>query len=93
MRKAHNNKRDAIEKDITTALVLAGCTVQALDDGDGCPDLLVGLRGVNTLLEVKDPDTGRLTPDQVDWHESWGGQVDVVSSIDEAFIAVGLMRR
>lgn len=91
MRKAYNNKRDANEKAIVKELTRLGCSVQELDDGDGCPDLLVGIRGANYLLEVKAPRTGRLTPDQADWHLEWKGQVNVVTSLEEALLVVGLI--
>ena len=67
----------------------AGATVQPLHAvGDGCPDLLVGYRGENILLEVKDgskpPSKRKLTDDQIEWHGSWSGRVYVVNSPDDA---------
>ena len=51
--------------------------------GRGCPDLLVGYRGVNYLLEVKDGEkpksAQKLTPDEDAWHFMWMGQVAVVT--------------
>jgi hypothetical protein len=67
-----------------------GCSVQKLDDGDGVPDLLVGLGGVNYLLEVKSGN-GRLTEDQETWHDSWGGQVAIVRSLDDALKVLNLV--
>jgi hypothetical protein len=56
--------------------------------GDGCPDLLVGFKGANFLLEIKDglksPSKRRLTPDQQNWHELWVGQVAIVTNCAEA---------
>lgn len=57
--------------------------------GKGVPDLLVGYRGRNFLLEVKDgkkpPSQIQLTPDQVEWHESWrGAKPHVVHTVNEA---------
>jgi hypothetical protein len=61
--------------------------------GKGCPDLLVGFRGVNTLLEVKDwqnsPSHRALTPDQVEWHGGWKGQVAKVETVDAALAVIG----
>jgi hypothetical protein len=79
---------------IVQALRQVGARVQPLHTvGHGCPDLLVGFRGVNILLEVKDgqkPASARvLTSDERAWHDQWRGQVAVVSSIDEALAAVG----
>ena len=57
--------------------------------GKGCPDLLVGVTRFNVkynfLLEVKDGNKSwKLTPDQVIWHYNWQGQVDVVTSPQNA---------
>ena len=80
---------DANQPEIVAALRRCGCTVQSLAMvGKGCPDLLVGFRGQNVLLEVKDgakpPSRRRLTPDETTWHASWRGQVVTVASIEDA---------
>lgn len=82
-------KIDANQNEIVKALRQVGCTVQSLAaTGKGCPDLLVGFRGVNLLFEVKDgskPKSARkLTPDQVIWHGGWNGEVYVVESVEQA---------
>ena len=46
---------------------------------DGFPDLVIGWRGHNLLVEVKS-GIGRLTHDQIVWHEEWRGPRFVVSS-------------
>lgn len=62
--------------------------------GRGVPDLLVGFRGANLLLEIKDgakqPSKRQLTPDEAAWHAKWRGQVCVVETLAEALAAVGL---
>lgn len=80
---------DANQNEIVKALRQVGASVQSLaSTGKGCPDLLVGFRGVNWLLEIKDgqkfKSERKLTPDQIEWHESWRGKVFVVESTDEA---------
>jgi len=56
--------------------------------GGGVPDLLLGLRNFNFLVEVKDgkkiPSKRRLNPAQIDWHEMWKGQKIIITSLDEA---------
>lgn len=79
---------------IVDALRGIGATVQSLATvGKGCPDLLVGYRGINLLLEIKDgskpPSARRLTPDEEAWHATWRGPVAVVESVDEALRAIG----
>lgn len=80
-------RTDANQSEITKALRKIGCSVQLLHSvGKGCPDLLVGYKGNNYLLEVKDGEkpARKLTPDQVIWHFDWKGQVAVVNSVQEA---------
>ena len=88
-------KRDDNERAIIDALRAAGCRVQQLTQGDGVPDLLVGMQPSTdkdarwVLLEVKDGDkpmsAQRLTPAQERWHEQFRHlPVFVVRSVDEA---------
>lgn len=90
-------KVDANQSQIIDALRRAGASVQPLHAvGQGCPDILVGHRGVNLLIEVKDgakpPSARKLTPDQVSWHDTWRGQVAVVDSADQALSLIGIGR-
>ena len=78
-------KVDNNQTQIVKALRDMGCTVQHLHEvGKGCPDIIVGFKARNFLLEIKDGDKKVLTPDQVNWHKLWKGQVNVVTSIDDA---------
>lgn len=88
-------KIDANQPEVVSALRGIGATVQPLHSvGKGCPDLLVGFRGRNVLLEVKDgslpPSARKLTEDQDEWHAGWKGAVSVVRSAEEAIAAVVL---
>jgi hypothetical protein len=87
-------KVDRNQSEIVQALRKIGATVQCLHTvGKGCPDLLVGFRGSNFVLEVKDwqqqPARRRLTPDEAEWHAEWRGQVAKVETVSEAFAAIG----
>ena len=80
---------DANQSEIVAALRELGATVTVLSQvGYGCPDILVGFRGVNYLLEIKDgaksPSRQRLTPAEMRWHNEWRGQVAIVNSVDAA---------
>jgi hypothetical protein len=82
-------KVDANQGEIVKALRAAGATVQSLAMvGAGCPDLVVGYRGVNFLMELKDgslpPSRKRLTPDEAAWHASWQGSVLVIEDVASA---------
>ena len=76
-------KRDTAERPIVDALRALGATVAQLDDAN-VPDLLVGFRGVNYLLEVKTGKYGKLEPGQAEWHQSWCGQTATVKTVEEA---------
>lgn len=86
-------KTDENHQDIVRALRKLGASVQSLAAvGQGCPDILVGWRGMLSLLEIKDgskpPSARKLTDDQVRWHAEWRGPVDVVYSVEDAIRAV-----
>lgn len=86
-------KVDANQADIVLRLRQIGATVQSLAAvGNGCPDLLVGYRGRNLALEVKDgakvPSARQLTPAEAAWHKAWRGQVHVVKTFQEALAVV-----
>jgi Holliday junction resolvase len=79
-KKVDNNQTQVVK-----AFRDLGATVQHLHAvGKGCPDIVVGFKGKNLLLEIKDGDKKVLTPDQVNWHKLWKGQVNVVTSVDDA---------
>ena len=84
---------DSNHRDVVQALEKAGMTVESLAAvGKGCPDLVVGWRGITCLLEVKDgaktPGNRPLTVAQQEWHARWGGQLAVVTTPEEAVDAV-----
>jgi hypothetical protein len=80
-------KPDANQSEIIGALRAAGASVTILAGvGRGCPDLLVGIRDHNLLMEIKNLEGrgNRLTTEQEAWIKAWKGQVAIVTSIDEA---------
>lgn len=82
-------KKDISQDEIVKRLRSCGVSVEPkmARIGQGVPDLLCGYRGHNFLLEVKTggtPSARKLTADEVAWHDSWGGQVHVVSDWEEA---------
>ena len=80
---------DANQPEIVAALRQAGCSVQYLHElGRGCPDIVVGYRGRNYLLEIKSSDKAKMTPQEAWWHDEWRGQVARVDTVDEALAAV-----
>ena len=85
---------DSNQGAIVDALRAAGASVEPklARLGEGIPDLLVAIRGVNALFEVKDgtkvKSKQRLTPDEKNWHEKWRGTIFVVNSVDDALKAL-----
>lgn len=87
MRRAARIDRN--QPEIVKVLRSLGATVQPLHTiGKGCPDLVIGYRGKNFLVEVKDsmqpPSKRALTADELEWHVMWEGQVCVVESAEAA---------
>jgi hypothetical protein len=80
-------RRDGNERPIIDGLVAVGATVKQLSLKGVC-DLLVGFRGVNYLIEVKEPK-GKLTPDQIDFFEDWRGQKGIARNLDDALRIIG----
>mgnify|MGYP001561855261 CR=1 FL=1 len=90
-------KRDDNEAEIVSALERCGATVERLSGAD-LPDLLVGFRGLNVLMEVKQEAGARggtshkeLLPGQIEWHTGWkGARPVVVRTVEEALAAIGV---
>lgn len=81
-------KVDGNHTEIVEALRAAGASVQSLAAvHGGCPDLLVGYRGTNHVIEVK--DGGSFTPMQKAWHRDWQGKAHVANSVEDALLIVG----
>ena len=82
-------KVDDNQRVIVAALRTAGASVKPLHTvGRGVPDLLVGFRGANYLLEVK-AKRGKLTAAQVVFFDEWRGSACVVRSTDDALRVIG----
>ena len=88
-------KADDNQREIVRALRDAGATVMHLHTvGGGCPDICVGYRGGNYLIEIKDgskpPSAQTLTPAQFDWHRTCRGRAAVVNSVEAALKVIGV---
>ena len=83
-------KVDANQKTIVEQLRRCGFSVLHLHTlGKGAPDIVVGTKGKNYLFEIKDGDKPKskqkLTPDEEKFHNSWRGQVAIVTTVDDIF--------
>ena len=93
-----HGKRDENHKRIVNAARNLGCTVLDLGDvGGGCPDILVGFRGENVLVEIKDgskfPSQRYLTEDQKEFFRSWRGWVVKIESVVELVRMIDSIRK
>lgn len=81
-------KPDENQGEIVQALENIGCSVyDASRVGGSFPDLVVGIRGLTILLEVK-TERGRVRKEQTKWHENWRGCTFIVRSPMEAIDVV-----
>ncbi len=77
---------------IVKALRGIGCSIMYLHQlGSGNPDLCVGYRGKNYLIEIKDgdkaPSKQKLTDDEQTFFATWSGQC-AVANCEEAAIRI-----
>ena len=83
---------DANQSEIIKAMQQEGAKVaNANNMGGGFPDLIVGFRKCNILMEVvsanklkNNRERGGLSEKQQDWHDDWPGRVYTVRSVEEA---------
>jgi hypothetical protein len=85
-------KVDANQAEIVAALRKAGATVEPLHrQGGGCPDLLVGYRGENFLIEIKIPSEKQNELQRL-WAADWRGLAYVAHSTEEALKSIGAVK-
>ncbi len=102
-------RTDNNQTEIVKGLRAHGFSVLILSDqGDGCPDLLVGGETNFRMHVTKNlmchgrfqanifmevkGTRGKLTPDQKVFQEKWMGQYDIVRTLPEALILMGTPR-
>jgi hypothetical protein len=82
-------RKDSNHKEIIQVFRDLGATVaDTAQLGSGFPDCVVGFRGNNVLVEIKDgslpPSKRKLTPDELKFHATWLGEVVIINNVDEA---------
>ncbi len=81
---------DVNQPEIVAGLREAGVSVEPTHFvGRGFPDIVCGRACQTFLIEIK-PRLGELTPDEMDWHLAWRGQVAIARTIEDALRIVGL---
>jgi len=86
---------DDNQKELVKQIRRLGITVVHLHTiGKGCPDLLLGFRNKNFLIELKDSkkttSKKKLTDDEVEFFKTWRGQVSKCETLEEIIQVVGL---
>ena len=81
---------DANQNEIVKQLRRIGCSVAVTSMvGSGFPDLVVGYKGKNYLIELKDgtkpPSAQELTSDEVMFKANWRGQYAKCNSIESIY--------
>ncbi len=63
--------------------------------GDGFPDIVVGYRRLNLLVEIKDPaqppSKRGLTPAEATFQDTWTGQYLVTTTPDDVLTVLGIV--
>ena len=95
MRRAH--RLDANHSELVDAFRSMGCSVLSLAGlGNGCPDIVVGLGGIQVMVEIKDgsrpPSARKLTPDEARFRGSWTGGYKIVEDMDGVKETVELLQ-
>ena len=78
-------KVDVNQPELVEQIRALGWTVQHLHTlGKVCPDIMVGAIGKNYLFEIKNPEyDGKLTADELEWHDMWRGQVAIAETLED----------
>lgn len=62
--------------------------------GKGFPDIVIGYKKKNYLIEIKDgdkpPSARKLTADESKFHSTWNGQVATIKNEDELLQILGI---
>ncbi len=87
-----HGKVDKNQSAIVKQLQQLGVSVFVLSGvGKGIADLIIGWRGKNYLVEVKNPERKwKYTPDQVRFRASWRGQIVTIEKVEELFNLLGI---
>jgi len=78
-------KVDANQSGIVEEFKARGASVKSVAQLKGFVDIVVGYRGHNFLIEIKNMEGRgrRLTEDEIEFHATWKGSASVMESRDE----------
>ena len=89
----YKKRVDENQRTITHTFIALGASVLNLSTvGRGCPDLLIGYRGISCLVECKSSDKATFTEPQVKFMQEWrGGPVSRIDSVDAAIRLIKML--
>lgn len=97
--KADGNQKEILEgiRKLNETSLLTGFQWNVISiantqtQGGGFPDLVLGYRGTNYLVEIKNPSRkgAKLNVKQVEFHRDWRGSTLVVHDLDELLDGIG----
>ena len=89
-------RKDANHKEIAEYLIAHGASVGDLSQVKRLCDIVVGYKGVNELVEIKDgskpPSQQKLTQGEQEFHDRYTGTISIVMSTDDADILLATMK-
>ena len=89
-------RKDANHNEIADHFKAHGATVGDLSQVKRLCDMVVGYRGINELVEVKDgskpPSQQKLTEGEQDCHDRYTGTISIITSTDDADILLASMK-
>lgn len=87
-------RTDANQRAIVAMMRKMGMSIAITSNlGNGFPDLVGGLYGINYLIEVKSTRKSTLTMHEAIFHDEWKGQICIIRSVDEAIEFVNKIRK
>jgi len=87
-RAKKDNNQDSIVKALRMIPGLSVAITSQL--GNGFPDLVIGYKSKNYLIELKLTNKSKLTPDEVRFLKNWCGHYAVCSLLEEILILIGI---
>ena len=89
----YKKRVDENQNQIIHTFIALGASVLNLSRvGQGCPDLLIGYKGVSCLVEIKSSNKAHFTEPQIKFMQTWrGGAVSRIDSVDAAIRLIKML--
>jgi hypothetical protein len=89
----YKKRVDENQKQIIHTFIALGASVLNLSRvGEGCPDILIGYKGVICLVEIKRDEKAAFTEPQIKFMQNWkGGPVSRIDSVDAAIRLIKML--